>query len=213
MIKFLMVVPLILLLSGCAGFIRSDIAVFHDLPPDFAGTTYASIPFKEQGGSLEHKTYDQLVKQELNAKGFKEEPIDKAEVVVFISYGIDTGREVVSSYPIFGQTGVSSIYTTGTVQSYGSYGTYSGTTTYTPTYGIVGAVPMSQTQYTRFLKIEILDKKALVQQNIKKIYEAKVLSRGSSVQLSKVMPSMIKALFEDFPGKSGSTRSSTRSLK
>jgi hypothetical protein len=63
------------------------------------------------------------------------------------------------------------------------------------------------------LKIEILDRNALVQQKIKKIYEAKVLSRGSSAQLSKVMPSMIKALFEDFPGKSGSTRSSTRSLK
>ena len=172
---------------------------------------YATVPFKEQEGSLEHMTYEQLLKQELNSKGFREVPLDQAEVVVLMSYGIDTGREVVFSYPIFGQTGVSSSYTSGTVQSYGSYGTYSGTTTYTPTYGIVGAMPISQTRYTRFLRLDILDKKALVQQTIKKIYEAKVVSRGSSGQISVVLPSMIKAVFEDFPGKSGTTRSSTRS--
>lgn len=209
--RFLIVVPLLSLLSGCAGLIRSDIAVFHELSQSFAGTMYATVPFKEQEGSLEHMTYEQLLKQELNSKGFREVPLDQAEVVVLMSYGIDTGREVVFSYPIFGQTGVSSSYTSGTVQSYGSYGTYSGTTTYTPTYGIVGAMPISQTRYTRFLRLDILDKKALVQQTIKKIYEAKVVSRGSSGQISVVLPSMIKAVFEDFPGKSGTTRSSTRS--
>ncbi len=200
-------------LSGCAMLLRSQIAVFHELPEGFAGTTYAMIPFKEQEGSLEHKSHEQGIRQELNARGFRETPLEQAEVVVFLSYGIDTGREVVSSYPIIGQTGVSSSYTSGTVQSYGGYGTYSGTTTYTPRYGVVGTGVTSRTEYARFLRLDFLDKKTLAEGKIKKLYEGKVVSRGSSGQLVAVLPTMVKALFEDFPGKSGSTRTSTRSLQ
>ncbi len=208
--RFLIIVFLLLSLTGCAGLVKSNIAVFHELPEAYPGTTYATLPLKDQEGSLEHKAYAQLLKQELNARGFREVPIDQAEVVVVLLYGIDTGRELIYSIPIFGQTGVSSSTTSGTVHSYGSYGTYSGTTTYMPTYGIVGAAPVSQTQYTRFLKLDILDKKALSEQNIKKLYEAKVISRGRTGQISEILPTMMKALFEEFPGKSGRTRTSTR---
>ena len=200
-------------LSGCAMLLRSQIAVFHELPPQFAGTTYAMVPFKEQEGSLEHKAYEQAVKQELIEKGFRETTLDQAEMVVFLSYGIDTGRQVVSSYPIIGQSGVSSSSTYGTVQSYGSYGTYSGTTTYTPQYGVVGTGVTSGTEYTRFLGLELLERKALADGKIKKLYEGKIVSRGSIGQLAPVLPTMIKVLFEDFPGKSGSTRTSTRALQ
>lgn len=200
-------------LSGCAMFLRSQIAVFHELPDGFTGTTYAMIPFKEQEGSLEHKSYEQTIRQELNAKGFRETPLEHAEVVVFLSYGIDTGKEVVSSYPIIGQTGVSSSYTSGTVQSYGGYGTYSGTTTYTPKYGVVGTGVTSRTEYTRFLRVDLLDKKTLAEGKVKKVYEGKVASRGSSGQLAAVLSTMVKALFEEFPGKSGRTRTSTRALE
>ena len=55
-------------LSGCA-LLRSQVAVFHQLPKDFSGTTYAMIPFKEREGSLEHKAYEEAVRQELNREG------------------------------------------------------------------------------------------------------------------------------------------------
>ena len=208
--RFLIIVAFLLPFTACAGLIKSKITVFHELPEAYPGTTYTTLPLKEQEGSLEHKTYEQLLKRELNAKGFHEVPLDQAEVVILLLYGIDTGREMVYSIPILGQTGVSSSTTLGTVQSYGSYGTYSGTTTYTPTYGIVGTAPVSQTQYTRFLKVDILDKRALAQQRIKKLYEATVVSRGRTGNLSEVLPTMMKALFEEFPGESGKARTSTR---
>jgi hypothetical protein len=211
--NLLMVALLGSALSGCAMFLRSQISIFHDLPQGFSGTTYAMVPFKEQEGSLEHKAYEQAVKQELNQKGFREATLEQAEMVVFLSYGIDTGRQVVSSYPIIGQTGVSSSSTYGTVQSYGSYGTYSGTTTYTPQHGVVGTGVTSGTEYTRFLGLDLLERKALADGKIKKLYEGKAVSRGSTGQLAPVLPTMIKALFEDFPGKSGSTRTSTRALQ
>lgn len=204
-------IVLIASLATACSTVRSHISVFHELDAGVAGTTYALVPFKEQEGSLEYKTYEQAVKQELNAKGFRETPLEQAKVIVFISYGIDTGKQVVTSYPIYGQTGVSSSHTYGTVQSYGNYGTYSGTTTYTPTYGVVGTGVGSRTEYTRFLKLDMLDNAAAKEQKIKKLYEAKVISSGRSGQLSAVLPTMIKALFEEFPGKSGSTRTVYRS--
>ncbi len=203
-------IAVVFLASTLSGCVRSQIVVFHELPTEFAGITYAMVPFKEQEGSLEHKAYEQSVKQELNAKGFRESPLEQAAVVVFLSYGIDTGKEIVSSYPIIGQTGVSSSSTFGTLQTYGNVGTYSGTTTYTPTYGVVGTGVTSRTEYTRFFRLDVLDKQALAEGKIKKLYEGKVVSAGSSRQMVAVLPTMIKALFDDFPGKSGSTRTSTR---
>ena len=197
-------------LTACAFLIHSNISVFHELPEGVTGVTYASIPFKEQEGSLEHKSYEQALKRELNARGFREAPLEQADTVIFFSYGIDSGKEIVESYPIIGQTGVSSSHTFGTLQSYGNYGTYSGTTTYTPTYGIVGSGATSRTEYSRFLKVDVLDKKALIENKVRKLYEAKVTSRGSLGELSAVLPTMVKALFEEFPGKSGSMRRSTR---
>jgi hypothetical protein len=67
-----------------------------------------------------------------------------------------------------------------------------------------------ETQYTRVLRLDIVDKQALAEGNIKKLYEGKVVSSGFSDQLTKVLPEMVKALFEDFPGQSGSTRTSSQ---
>jgi hypothetical protein len=194
------------LLSGCISFVQSNISVFHDLPPTGQALKYATLPLKSQEGSLEHKSYEQLIKTELNKRGYVETPVAEADVIVFLDYGIDTGREVVSSYPIIGRTGTSSSYTSGTIQSYGGYTTYSGTTYNTPTYGVVGSGTYSETEYTRFLRLDFVDRVELAAGKVKKRYEAKVVSKGWSSQLAAVMPAMIKALFEDFPGKSGSVR-------
>jgi hypothetical protein len=184
-------------LSGCA-LLRSQVAVLHQLPEDLSGTTYVMIPFKEQEGRLEHKAYEEAMRQELNAKGFRETTVDQAQTVVFFAYGIDTGRGVVSSYPIIGQTGAGTC--DGTPPSCDPW----------PTYGVVGTRETSQTEYTRVLRLDIVDKQALAEGNIKKLYEGKVVSSGFSDQLAKVLPEMVKALFEDFPGQSGSTRASSQ---
>lgn len=207
MIRLLLLLFLALL-TGCAGLVQSNVAVFHEFPAAPSKVKYAAIPFKDQQGNLEYKSYERLIKEELAKRGFVEVSAEEADVVMFFSYGIDSGKEVVSSYPIFGQTGTSSSYTSGTVTSYGNYATYSGTTYNRPTYGVVGSGVTSDTKFTRFLKVELLESSALAKGDIKKIYEAKVVSSGSNNQVAVVMPTMIRALFEDFPGKSGSTRKS-----
>jgi hypothetical protein len=196
--NLLVATVLLAMLSGCA-LLRSQVAVVHQLPKDLSGTTYVMIPFKEQEGRLEHKAYEETVRQELNAKGFRETTVDQAQTVVFFAYGIDKGRAVDSSYPIIGQTGVETCTSTSCLDS-----------SPWPTYGVVGTRETRQTEYTRVLRLDIVDKQALAEGNIKKLYEGKVVSSGFSGQLVQVLPTMVKALFEDFPGQSGTTRTSSQ---
>jgi Domain of unknown function (DUF4136) len=203
--KNLLVATLLLaMLSGCA-LLRSQVAVFHQLPKDPSGTTYVMIPFKEQEGSLEHKAYEEAVRQELNAKGFRETTVDQAQTVVFLAYGIDTGRKVHSSYPIIGQTGATTCNTFDGMP-HESYGCYDSSPW--PTYGVVGTRKTRETQYTRNLRLDIVDKQAFTEGNIKTLYVGRVVSSGFSDRLDKILPEMVKALFEDFPGQSGSTKTS-----
>jgi Domain of unknown function (DUF4136) len=205
LIKNLLIATVLLgALSGCA-LVKSQVVVFHQLPHDLSGITYAIIPFKEE--SLERKAYEEAVRQELNAKGFRETTVDQAQTVVFLAYGMDKGKGVVVSYPIFGQTGATTCNTfDGTPHE--SYGCRWDSPW--PTYGIVGTRETRETHYTRVLRLDIVDKQALAEGNIKKLYEGKVESSGFSDQLVKILPKMVKALFEDFPGRSGSTRTSSQ---
>ena len=168
-------------LSGCA-LLTSQISVSHQLPKDLSGTTYVITPFKEQEGNPHYNAYAEVVKQQLNAKGFRETTLDQAQIVVFFAYGMDKGKGVVSSYPIIGQTGVEACTSTGCLDS-----------SPWPTYGPVGTKKIRQTEYTRVLRLDIVDKQALAEGKIKKLYEGKVVSRGFSDQLTKVLPEMVKA--------------------
>jgi len=137
-----------------------------------------------------------------------EAPFDKAKYAIFMFYGIDDGKQVVSSYPIFGQTGTSSSYTTGTITSYGNTASYSGTTYQTPTYGVVGSGTRTDTVFTRYLNIDIIDIAKSGDGKVQKVYEGKAVSSGSSGQLAPVMPAIVRSVFEDFPGKTGTSRTS-----
>jgi hypothetical protein len=205
--NLLAAILLLAMLPGCA-LLRSQVAVVHQLPKDLSGITYVMIPFKEQEGRVTHKVYEEAVRQQLNAKGFRETTVDQAQTVVFFAYGIDTGRAVDSSYPIIGPTGATTCSTfIGTPKSYRCLDSSPWPW---PTDEVVETRETKQTEYTRVLRLDIVDKQALAEGNIKKLYEGKVVSSGSSDQLMKVLPTMVKALFEDFPGQSGSTRSSVR---
>lgn len=196
----------LLILSGCAGFVKSNVSVFHVLPEKTEPTKYTFLPLESQKGSLEYENYKGLVRSELFKYQYEEVSVSEATVVIAFNYTVGDGKVKISSVPTYGQTGVSSSTTYGTVNTYGNYGTYSGTTTYTPTYGVTGSQAVSKTEYTRKVWLHIIDKDSLESGDPQKVYEANVISDGSNGQVAKVMPALIEALFKEFPGKSGSTR-------
>ena len=205
-LSILFVLSIVTLSQGCT-FVHSDVAVFHRLSKTETPHKYSFVPLEWQEGSLEYSKYQELIRSQLGVNNYQEVDIPDANVIVTFSYGIDNGREEISSVPVYGQTGVSSSTTYGSVNTYGNQATYSGTTTYTPTYGIVGSSTVSHTKYGRHLLLYISKNKNVETDKSERLYEGSVKSNGSSSQLSSVMPAMIKALFKEFPGESGSTRS------
>jgi hypothetical protein len=186
--------------------IHTQVTSFHQLPSNLTGSTYSIEHSPEQEGSLEFRSYEERVAAHLERVGFPAAQLGLAEYVVTIVYAIDGGRELVSSYPVTGQTGISSSNTTGTVQRYGSAVAYSGTTTYSPSYGVIGTGVSSRTEYTRKVRIEIFRTDLVAREHVEKVYEAEGYSTGSTGQLSAIVPSMIEAIFLDFPAQNGSVR-------
>ena len=187
------------LLSGCGSIVISNVSVFHQLPKieNTITTKYTFMKLENQNDSLEYEAYKEKIKQYLLMNNYVEN--DESNYLISFQYGIDNGKEKMGSVPIFGQTGVSSSNTYGTVTSNsGGYGTYSGATTYTPTFGVTGSSTYSYSEYKRFLNLYIYDKNSN-----KIIYEAKVISSGTSNNLLSVIDEMIESLFKKFPGESG----------
>lgn len=196
----------LMLLTGCAT-VRSTVTRFHSLPDVAHSQTFQIVPQGSQEGSIEYSVYSADVASKLTAYGWRQ--IDKAtsnpDMLVFISYGIDNGQIVTGSAPIYGQTGGGTSYSYGNV--YSSYGSasYSGTTYSTPTFGIVGSRTYSARIYTRFLFVDILDAKMSTTNNPVKVFEGRVKSGGRKSDVAEVLPTMIEALFNNFPGQNGKT--------
>ena len=193
---------LILILFVFSGCETVNVTVFHVLPENPSLTKYAFTPFESQKGSLEYASYQNLIRSELSKRQFVEVPFEKATVVVKFGYAVGGASQKIGSVPVFGETGVAS----STTYIHGGHGSYYAYTTHRPSYGIKGYQPYSYTVYSRELWMHIVDKASLITKKTKMLYEAKVESEGRSNQLATVMLSMVKALFKEFPGKSGSTR-------
>lgn len=145
---------------------------------------------------LQYQEFATYVMRSLTANGFVEaKKFDDADVAVVLTYGIGDPQTHEYSYslPTFGQTGVSSSQTSGIVTSSGSY---SATTTYTPSFGVTGYVPQtgSVTTYFRYVVMAGYDLK-VYQATGKQVqlWRTRITSTGTSGDLRTVFPIMIAA--------------------
>lgn len=148
---------------------------------------------------LQFKEFSTYVDRTLLSRGFMHATnIERADFAVFIVYGVGNPQDHQYSYslPIFGQTGVSSSTTYGQLSMYGNYGTYSGTTRYTPTYGVTGSSSRSGsfTTYFRFVVLDAIDM-AEYRNNKKEVqlWKTTMTSTGRSGDLRQVFPILVAA--------------------
>ncbi len=152
---------------------------------------------------LQYKEYATYIKRALEKNGYEvTDNRGEAQVVVFLNYGIRNPHENLYNYstPVWGQTGVSSSYTTGTINSFGSgIASYSGTTTYTPQYGITGYQSHVGTliTFTRFLVLDAYNLEEYRKTNKEvQLWRTTAISTGSSGDLRLVFPLMVAASTE-----------------
>jgi hypothetical protein len=207
-------------LGGCGQ--RFQVSVNSLVKPgDDYAKSYVLIPSNEGvvGDHLQFQEYAKYLDRALEMAGYlKADSIEVADVAILVSYGIGDPREHTYSYsiPQYGKTGVSSSTTQGTVRMYGNgYGTYSGTTTYQPTYGVTGYTTHvgEYTTYTRVLVLTAADVNAFNRSNeIKEIWRTTAVSTGSSGDLRRVFPIMVAAV-QPYLGKNTNKKAVTITLR
>ena len=193
--RLLAAVAAVCLLSGCATqtFITS---VNGYVGTGFAPTLrHAVVPLDGgQAGDLQFAEVRQQVERALGQTGLQVAATgERPDVGVFVDYGIGAPRieTAVLSLPVWGQTGVSSSTTTGTINRSGSF---NAVTTNTPSYGVVGTnnVPISSTVYDRFLTLNGFDLNEYARtKEVKRLWQIKVTSSGSSGDLRLVIPYLL----------------------
>jgi hypothetical protein len=189
----------LLLLSGCASRVSSDVTTFHEnvMPAGETIRVVAADPNRNQ--SLEFRTYAQRINEELRKIGYT--PVTESDVVTDLIAEVDYR---VSPGPTQVYTDRSRPY----VHYHFGYGRY-----YNPWYIGVGGpfydpfwdnTPDVRSTPTWQRSLELNIQKA--DGNHERIFEARVESNGLESSLPEVMPYLITAMFENFPGESGTTK-------
>ena len=185
-----------MLLSGCAGtIVRSEVTTFHDAATDFGDKTYVFSRDPRQDNDLEYRSYENLVRGELQRLGFTETSGGKLQVG--IRYQVDA-RDMHVVEPMV----VDPWYGPGFGRyryPYGFYGPYADPFLFAP--------PMVQPVERRFVsysrKVEITIGRVAGGKNLVQVV---VHSQGQNPSLAAVMPAMVRSAFSDFPGPSGVPR-------
>ena len=219
-LSYILIAATIIFVNGCnhfRGVVRpqvpqstyvSTVTAFHNL----SGKLEKSIkvlPFDNSlESSLQFQNYATTIVSYLEKFGFSTvDENQEPDYIVFVSYGIGSGKTSVSSSPVIGRTGGGDTSHRGIYQNpAGGMKYYSGSSYSMPTYGVVGTRTSSSTEYTRNLAIDIVDAPSLNSKKPKKIYEGRVESSGSCSEINYVIGAMMQALLKDFPGTSGESK-------
>ncbi len=199
----LMVVSILLSFSsGCAlgPSYRIEIDSISVSNPEFKTRYVLFSGIKDTGeDDLQYQEYAVYIERALGSQGYvKAERSEEADIAIFLGYGISdpaTHQETHSS-PVYGQTGISQKNTSGTVSGYGDTATYSSTTDYTPTYGVIGSKSYTETYttYVRYMFMLAFDLGEYRRTNKEKeIWKTTVTSAGSSDDLREIFPVLVAA--------------------
>jgi hypothetical protein len=147
-------------------------------------------------GDLQFLEFGAYVHHALERRGFiRAESVADADIVIGLGYAIGDSETYSYTYrvPRWGQTGIASANTSGSVSADGSY---SATTTYNPTYGVTGysTGDASETTFTRMLLLWAYNGDEYRKGKWVKVWETSVASTGTSNDLRRVFPYMVAAM-------------------
>lgn len=194
-----------LLLSGCATTIRSDVTAFHAWPAQIDDKSYRFDAPSQQNDTLEYRSYQDLVRTELDRLGFIEaSALATPELTVAMQFSTTVRPvrvlEVVD--PFWNTRGYWHGYYRGPL-GYPAFSPF-----YDPfMYRQPELVETVRDGYERQLEIRIDARDG------RKLFDVTVRNSSTIFSTALVMPAMVKSAFVDFPGQSGVPRQIDLKLK
>lgn len=172
--------PLLLLLCGCQETISATVTRFNALPQPLPAQSFTIVPQGLQVGDLEFQHAAALVAAALERYGFRPAPRgDKSptDLVVLLQYGPAGSRTQIIDYG----------YGPGWRSWWGF-----------PPYDFY-------TLYAQFLNVDILDGPAWRRGEQRMVFQGRAITETGVREINVVLPYLVDALFQRFPGLNGET--------
>lgn len=187
----------ILLLSGCTHYdVRvngyMETSKRSDVKPDASVTVIDDV---KAVNSIQEKEVKTKIEKLLKEKGYKKGTIQDSDYYLLFGYGIGKGRTVSGSLPLYQPGG------TATVTSFGTYGS-STSTVQLP--GTTTFIPYSETVYSRWLLLKLIDGKHYRETNEAiDVWVGDVTSTGSNSDIREVIDYLLISAFDHFCENTG----------
>jgi len=192
--------------SGCAGprFV-ADVSQFHEWPEREQERRFSVVARdKTKETTLEFAAYARQLAAELEKRGFQQtRDARQSDVIMLLDYGVDSGTVESYPVPVYGYYPDQYRLVHGVTKDGRPFSAHvydSGS------YEPIGYAQESRTIYKRTLDLDIVLAKDWRRGKTVKRYEGRVVSVGLEQEFVAVVPKMIEALFRDFPGVSGTSR-------
>lgn len=193
----------LLVLGGCAQSFDARVYRFSMLAPPTQGETFVVQPENPAlEGSLEFRSYAQLVAQQLERFGYRQAADARsANLVVSLDYFVENGREKITTTPGFSGFGPGWGWGWGGWGRWGRWGRFGGYGGfYDPFWGNDYADVRSYTVYDSQLRMEISRTGGG-----ERVWEGTARATSRSDDLPWLVPNLIEAIFTGFPGRTGET--------
>ena len=192
------------LLGACASPITTRVTSFNQWPANAAGSTFSYVSRSDNTRELEQASYESHVQAELEKRGLVRAP---AGQVGRIQVDLNTSnRSEQTSYlqPIYQDN---YIYLPGYRDAAGRI--FPGVWTLDP-FGprYVGDRQINSTRQTSTLQLRLLDSQGNPPGKPRTVFESRAMfeAEGSRDNLPQIVPYLVRAVFDDFPGQNGRAR-------
>lgn len=196
--SIIIILTTIFLFTGCVRLLTVDVDSIGSQPKQAKSYILSSGMPDITEKDLQFKEYSVYVNNALRDQGYSLSNFGDADIGILLSYGVGDPHTEFSlhSKPIYGQTGVTSSYTTGTINTFGNMASLNANTIYTPSYGVVGTKVSSSsiTTYNKYVTLNAIDlKKYRLTREMESIWKITMTSDNVIKDLRENFPVMLGA--------------------
>lgn len=192
-------------LGGCASYFGAQVTSYHQPDEPLAGQSFRFAPSPQQADSLEYQTYAAQVREKLLQHGLLTTAEKRHDLNARLDYSTDGGRPVTYTEPRYdyvfqGYRTVQQVRQDANGQQVVYWDTE-------PVWGydLVGYSTYQRTIYRHQLRLSLARTKPEPGKPAN-IFESTVITDTQDGALNNVVPLMIEALFQEFPGPNGVSR-------